>query len=380
MSKRIDRIDLPCMSPGTERHLKVHHYGTPGARPKAYIHASLHADEIPGMMAAHHLIQRLDEADKRGEIKGEIIVVPVANPIGLGQVLNRAHLGRYELRGGGNFNRQWPDLFAGLVEATAGKLGDDAAHNVAVVRAVMGATLDKMHADTEFAALRLALSKLAYDADIVLDLHCDDDAEVHLFLIPENWPDGRDLAALIGAEAVLLAADSGGASFDETFSSPWVKLQAAVGPGIPIPAACLSGTVEFRGLHDVYDDLGNADADALFAFLQHRGLVGGQAPAVPAPRCQATMLDACDVVRTPVPGIVAYKVTLGQQVRAGDVIAEMIDPLADDQSKARTLLRTQTDGRVLSRKLTKLLPAGESVSKIVGTETLAYRKGLLLED
>jgi len=84
MSKRIDRIDLPCMSPGTERHLKVHRYGTPGARPKAYIHASLHADEIPGMMAAHHLIRRLDEADKRGEIKGEIIVVPVANPIGLG--------------------------------------------------------------------------------------------------------------------------------------------------------------------------------------------------------------------------------------------------------------------------------------------------------
>jgi predicted deacylase len=380
MSKRIDRIALPCMSPGTERHLKVHRYGTPGARPKAYIQASLHADEIPGMMAAHHLIRRLDEADKRGEITGEIIVVPVANPIGLGQVINRAHLGRYELRGGGNFNRHWPDLFAGLVEATAGKLGNDAVNNIAVVRQAMGAALDKMHADTEFAALRLALSKLAYDADIVLDLHCDDDAEVHLFLIPENWPDGRDLAALIGAEAVLLASDSGGASFDETFSTPWVKLQEAVGRGTPIPAVCLSGTVEFRGLHDVYDELGAVDADALFAFLRHRRLVDGEPPTLPESRCEATMLDACDIVRTQVPGIVAYKVALGQQVRAGDVIAEMIDPLADDQSKARIQLRTQTDGRVLSRKLTKLLPAGEAVSKIVGTKPLAYRKGLLLED
>lgn len=380
MSKRIDRIDLPSMSPGTERYLKVHRYGEAGARPKAYIHASLHADETPGMIAAHHLLRQLDAADRRGEIKGEIIVVPVANPIGLGQVVNRTHVGRYELRGGGNFNRHWPDLFAGLVEATAGKLGADPASNVAVVRKAIGAALDKMNADSEFPALRLALAKLAYDADIVLDLHCDDDAEVHLYLIPESWPDGRDLAAFLGAEAVLLAGDSGGASFDETFSAPWVKLQAAVGPGIPVPPACLSGTVEFRGQHDVFDEIGTADATALFSFLQHRGLIGGTAPQVPTPRCEATMLDACDVVRTPVPGVLAYKVALGQQVRAGDVIAEVIDPLADDQSLARTQLRCQTDGRVLSRKLMKLIATGESVCKVVGTKKLAYRQGLLLTD
>jgi hypothetical protein len=380
MTKRIDRIDLPSMSPGTDRYLKVHRYGMPGARPKAYIQASLHADEIPGMMAAHHLLRRLDEADKRGEISGEIIVVPVANPIGLGQIINGTQAGRYDLRGGGNFNRHWPDLFDGLVAATAGKLGADAASNVAVVRQAIGAALDKMSANSEFPALRLALSKLAYDADFVLDLHCDDDSEVHLFLVPENWPDARDLAALIGAEAVLLAADSGGASFDETFSTPWVKLQEAVGRGTPVPAACISGTVEFRGQGDVFDDVGEQDADALFTFLQHRGLVGGKMAAIPAPRCDATMLDACDVVRAPVAGVLAYRVVLGQQVRAGDVIADVIDPLADDQAKARTEIRCQTDGRVLSRKLMKLVATGESIGKVVGTESLAYRQGLLLED
>ncbi|HEX9447146.1 MAG TPA: succinylglutamate desuccinylase/aspartoacylase family protein [Dongiaceae bacterium] len=380
MSKRIDRIDLPSMSPGTDRYLKVHRYGTAGARPKAYIQASLHADEIPGMMAAHHLLRQLDEADKNGEIAGEIIVVPVANPIGLGQIINGTQAGRYDLRGGGNFNRHWPDLFDGLVAATAGKLGSDAASNVAVIRQAIGAALDKMTANSEFPALRLALSKLAYDADFVLDLHCDDDSDVHLFLIPENWPDGRDLAALIGAEAVLLAADSGGASFDETFSTPWAKLQEAVGRGIPVPAACLSSTVEFRGQGDVFDEIGKKDADALFTFLQKRGLVGGLISALPAPRCEATMLDACDVVRAPRAGVLAYRVSLGQQVRAGDVIADVIDPLADDQATARTEIRCQTDGRVLSRKLMKLVATGESIAKVVGTETLAYRHGLLLED
>lgn len=35
------RIALPSASPGTERTLRVHRYGTPGARPKAYVQATL---------------------------------------------------------------------------------------------------------------------------------------------------------------------------------------------------------------------------------------------------------------------------------------------------------------------------------------------------
>ena len=49
---------------------------------RAYIQASLHADELPGMILAHHLIKMLDSADKLGLISKEIIIVPFANPIG----------------------------------------------------------------------------------------------------------------------------------------------------------------------------------------------------------------------------------------------------------------------------------------------------------
>jgi len=103
MGKVVQRIDLDSMSPGTERFVKAHRYGKPGARPKAYLQASLHADEIPGMLAGHHLIGLLDDADARGEIKGEIIVVPVANPVGAGQVINTTFAGRYDFRSGINY-------------------------------------------------------------------------------------------------------------------------------------------------------------------------------------------------------------------------------------------------------------------------------------
>ena len=67
MTKSVVRIALEGASLGTVRHLLVHRYRpnkpVPEAR-KVYIQASLHADELPGMMAVHHLLQQLDAADR----------------------------------------------------------------------------------------------------------------------------------------------------------------------------------------------------------------------------------------------------------------------------------------------------------------------------
>ena len=61
--------------------------------------------------------------------------------------INGVHIGRSELRGGGNFNRQWPDMFQGLVEMVESKLGPDAERNVTVIREAMGRKLASMRAD-----------------------------------------------------------------------------------------------------------------------------------------------------------------------------------------------------------------------------------------
>lgn len=375
MAKTVDRVSLGSMSPGTERHLAVHRYGSRGARPKAYLQASLHSDEIPGMLAAHHLLRLLDEADRRGDIRGEIVVVPVANPIGLGQIINGSHSGRYELRGGGNFNRQWPDLFEGLADAVHGRLGADPAENVKTVRAALGARIGQMRADTELARLKIELARLAHDADMVLDLHCDDEALMHVYMLPVHWSDYGDLAAELGARAALLCMDSKAASFDECLSLPWTKLADAVGSAFPVPAACFATTVEFRGQADVFDELAGPDAHALYRFLQRHGAIAGDPGKAPALACAGTDLEATDIVRAPRPGIIAYRVALGARVSKGDVIADLVDPLADDPARARTEIRAQTDGLVLSRCLKKLVAPGDGVAMIVGTQKLAHRKG-----
>ncbi|HET6221513.1 MAG TPA: succinylglutamate desuccinylase, partial [Dongiaceae bacterium] len=111
-----------------------------------------------------------------------------------------------------------------------------------------------------------------------------------------------------------------------------------------------------------------------------RGVIAGDPGPLPAPLCEATPLDACDVLRAPHAGIVAYKQPVGATVSAGTVIAELIDPMADDPTDARTPIRTVTDGLILSRRFDHLIRPGDSIAKVVGKTPLAHRQGYLLED
>jgi predicted deacylase len=379
MARQTERIPLWSPAPGTRQELVLHRYGQRGARPKAYLQASIHADETPAMMAVHHLLPHLERADREGRIRGEIVVVPYANPLGLAQVVNETLLGRYELRGGGNFNRNWPNLTAPLAAKLDGKLTEDGAANVALVRQAVLAVLGEIQPRKELDVLRLVLAREALCAELVLDLHCDDDSLAHWFTIPQQWPATEDVAAEVGVDAVLLAEDSGGGSFDEFASLLWLRLRARF-PDHPLPAETLSGTVEFRGQGDVSDELGAADGAALYRVLARRGFVEDKAlPPRPALRCQATDLTATESLKAPVGGIAAYRVKPGDRVRKGDLVCEMIDPAAPPGTP-RTPVFAGTDGLVLSRKYFKFLSAGAGLAKIVGTEPLPGRSGYLLED
>ena len=122
-------IDLPAPAPGVQRTLTVHRYGQSGARPRVYVQAALHADEIPGLLVAQHLLLGLEQAHCEGRIIGEIVVVPVANPIGLSQHLNGRLLGRFDFESTGNFNRGFPDLTGPALDQVRGELSPDLATN-----------------------------------------------------------------------------------------------------------------------------------------------------------------------------------------------------------------------------------------------------------
>jgi len=381
MSKSVETLPLLSPSPGTTRELVVHRYGTPGKGPKAYFQAALHSDEYPPLLVMHHLVRLLDDAANRGDILGEIVAVPVANPIGLGQQLNGYHVGRYEFDAGGNFNRSWPDFSDGVTEAVAGRLGGDAAENVLIIREALIAEAAALPVRTEFDSLRKALISLSIDADMVFDLHCDLEAEMHLYASSRHGEQvaglGRDLATTV----VLLEGAPGGTPFDEANAGLWWKLRDRIEGDYPFPNACFSVTVEHRGRADVSDDLAAADARGLFAHLQRHGVIAGDPGPLPEALCEPTPLEGCDVMHAPAAGIIAYHKKLGDHVEKGEAIADLIDLMALDPGQARTPLVSRTSGRIFSMLIENLVRPGTVICKIAGAQPLEHRKeGNLLED
>ena len=380
MARKTERIALAGSSPGTRREVIVHRYGAGTTGRKAYLQASLHADEIPALLVLHHLVQMLDDAAESGAICGEIVLVPYANPIGLDQFVSNSHSGRYELAGGGNFNRNWPDLTAGLTEEVKDQLTADTTQNVRVIRDALRRKIEELPVVTELQSLRRLLAGLAFDADLLFDVHCDSEALMHLYTANGLWPEAADIAAELGCRAVLLAEDSGGNAFDECFSVPWSYLKGQF-PELPIPLACHSSTVELRGKADVSDVLAQKDANALFRSLQRRGYIEGDPGPAPAALCEATELAACAVVKSPASGILSYHAALGDHLRKGDVIAWLIDPASETPKTARQAILAPTDGLVLARATRRYIMPGSSIAKVVGHEILEGRvPGQLLPD
>jgi len=367
---------LQAAVPGTTQQLLSLHYGTPGSGAKAVIQASLHADEVPGMLVAHHLRERLALAEAQGRLHGEVVLLPAANPIGLGQWLLRGFQGRFELNSGENFNRHYADLTDDVARRVAGRLTADAAHNVATVRVALRDAVAALPVASALDSLRRTLYGLAVDADIVLDLHCDGEAVLHLYTTPQCWPQAELLARCTGARAALLAERSGGEPFDEACSMLWPQLAARVGAQFPLPQACLAVTIELRGEADVAHALAAQDAAAIEHFLTLRGLIsapaGQPAAAPPALLCTATPLAGSMPITAPRGGIVAFVCRPGDVVAAGDTIAELIDPL----DGSVTPLTSPVAGLLFAHENRRFAVAGMAVAKVAGSQ--ARRAGSLL--
>ena len=370
-------INLPRHAVGTQHSLKVWRFGEQGASPKVYIQASMHADELPASLAAAKLLPKLIAADEAGNISGEIILVPVANPIGLNNVILRNHNGRYHLPTGENYNRGFHDISDEVLDAIDGKMANGPEADTALVKHEVAKALAAAQPANEAQSLRLELMRLACDADIVLDLHTDSDAQMHLYLDEDHWPEAADLAGLLDARVVMFARASGGGPFEETIAWPYVRAREVYGAdAVELP---LTVVIELRGEFDASHELSDFDADAMYRFLCHRGAIRQGAGALPEFGGVAAPFAATDTLKAKAAGIIVYTADIGQTVKAGDVLAEIIDPLSDDDMVVDRITAA-ADGLFFARSNQRLAWPGETIGKVQGSETLAHRTGKLLYD
>jgi len=369
--QRTDHV-LPWSTLGTTRQLSVFRFGT-GER-KAYIQASLHADELPGMRTAWELKKRLAELEQQGALKGVVELVPVANPLGLGQLLQGAHQGRFEFGSGKNFNRDFVELSEPVAELLEGQLGEDPRANIQMIRQAMATVLERLPApQSELQGMQRILLSHACTADVVLDLHCDADAALHMYALPQHWPQWRSLSAHLNIQVALLAEDSGGSSFDEACSLPWLRLSRLF-PQAQIPLACLATTLELGGQADTGKQQAEAHAEGILAFLAEQGFISGDWPQPGHEACEGMPFEGTELLYAPHPGVVTFLRAAGDRVEVGEPLFEVIDPLSDQVST----ICANTAGVLFAIERLRYAQPGFWLAKVAGRTAL--RHGRLLSD
>ncbi|WP_368622255.1 succinylglutamate desuccinylase/aspartoacylase family protein [Paraburkholderia sp. BR13444] len=367
---------IPLISPaiGTRRELASLHFGPRDAaagQQKIYIQAALHADETPAMLVGVMLRRRLMELDDAGDVDAQIVLVPVANPVGLAQHVLGQFIGRFDLASGRNFNRSFPAL-AGGATARDGVLGPNAQDNIADVRKLMRETLAQQKPRTEFESLQHALLELSLDADVVIDLHCSLEATLHLYTSDEAWPQFEPLARYLGAEASLIATDSGGQSFDEAHSLSWWTLQQQLSDATLLPPGTIAATIECRGQRDVTYETAARDAEAIIDFLRARGAIRGAPRTLPPLIREPTPLAGSEQFYAPRSGILVHRATPGDLIRPSDPLFDIVDPLTDETHT----VYSHTEGIFYMRRAIRFVTAGAPLGRVTGTRQI--RTGVLL--
>ncbi len=340
---------LPERTSGSLYRLAVHRFAGTGG-PGVYIQAGIHADEVPSMLVASRLLQRFGELEQAGALRGDVVVVPACNPIGLAQRVLGEPEGRFDLASGANFNRGFPDL------STAGAAAGEDPDGLA---AAIGRALDERPAANVVEDLQHLLLRLGAGAETVLDLHCNHDGELHLFAPEPVLGPGLDLARCLGARLVVASTpDPSDTTFEDASILPALDLATRTGKP-PRRFAC---TVELRGQRDVADALAEHDAEAILRFLGRRGTIEGgaltDAPLAPEPL--VVRQDDVAKVTAPCPGILLFHAEIGDEVAAGDPVVTLVDPT----DGRRTRLDAPVTGRVFSRTGTRYAVRGVVTARI----------------
>ncbi|MEZ2353452.1 succinylglutamate desuccinylase/aspartoacylase family protein [Caballeronia sp. RCC_10] len=345
-----------------------------------YIQAALHAGEVPGLLVVQHLLAALTRLEQDGELIHRVTVSSWANPVGMNQHVMGHLIGRFDLNGTGNFDRQFFDLRP-AIEVSSDLTGRGGASDPGIRAWLKQITLARKAAVDSVEALKLQLLDVGFEHDAVLDLHCDKTAVMHIYSSWEFERRATALARSMKARALILEDEAGGGTFDQAFRDAWRALKRL--DMCADKSTGFAAVVELRGQRDVSDDLAAADAAGLIDFLRSEGIVTGAAVPTDVTDCHAPLtfsLNAVSHVATSAAGLICWKQECGAFVERGQTVAEIVD-YGGRIAAGRATIAAPITGFLVARANFHLATVGQRIAMIAGTTALPERvDGSLLHD
>ena len=221
MIPHISTIDLFKLASGDVLSLQVYKFrGTSGK--KVYIQANLHGAEIVGNGVIQQLIEFLTALDP-SQLRGEIWLVPVCNPLGVNQRSHFFSTGRFNSYDGKNWNRIFWDYEseAELTEFAQSQLNNSPEeirkNYLAEIQQAWAEELDRIEQPSSVPIsrqYRYQLQSLCLDADYVIDIHSSSNQALdYTFGFKERTASIKYLLLEYG----ILMDEYDGDAFDEAF-------------------------------------------------------------------------------------------------------------------------------------------------------------------
>lgn len=308
------------------RNMNVPLYRFKGLQPgpKVYIQSSIHGAEVQGNVVIYHLIQWL----KKLPLCGEVILVPNCNPVGTNIKAGEYTLGRFDPVNGTNWNRGY-FYDETLVENFSTTVQEDEPNSSikSRFRELIKQRLEQKLSETWGIGLaqrlNLKLQQLAFDADIVIDLHNGPVSTRHIY-VPDY---ARDSAKLFNIPHVIFIPNKFAGALDEATFCPWWTLQNRISEKrhAKIDFGVEAFTLEM-GSQEVIDFAeGEYDAKSILSYLTAKGCLQDVDFTPEKIRRVAVTLDNYKILYSQQGGMVEYIAKPGDTVKRGEVIARVLN-------------------------------------------------------
>lgn len=293
---------------------------TPG--PKVYIQANLHGAEMQGNAVIYHLLERLQQMPMRGEVT----IVPQANPIGLNQKSGDYTDGRFDPGTGDNWNRGFfHDL--SFLDSFVSENIDASDENIRQrfrdkLRVDLSQAMNNPFGLSTSNRLCYQLQQMALEADYVLDLHTGPKSSKHLY-IPQYC---QNSASYFSIPHVIIIPNGFAGAMDEACFVPWWRLSEVFAEqGRHLDVLQEAFTVELGSEEQI--DLSSAadDVDGILAYLTSKNVFvsGGYTP-VEMTRF-GCYLNNYKTFYAPTGGLVEYLAENGSPLKAGEPLAKVLN-------------------------------------------------------
>jgi len=310
------------MASGAQLTIPVYRLKSAVSGPSVYIQANMHGAEVQGNAVIFQLLEIL----KNSEFKGEITLVPYANPVACNHKNGEYTLGRFDPITGVNWNRMYHfnnSMLAPFAEQYLHADEDEIelAFKTLLQNDITNKLEHNQYGLTTGQRIAYQLQRMAQQADIVLDLHTGPISSKHLYC-PEY---AQKSANYFNIEHVILIPNEFDGALDEANFCPWWSLQqefARLGRHFNFNKEAF--TVELGSQEQINLEVAKTDAQGILSYLAHKEVVCAENYPAPTIKRYACYLKNYKAFYSPMGGMVDYLADFGKPLKAGQPLARIL--------------------------------------------------------